>query len=80
MCAIRSHEIPIIFIPCVILVLLLFAAGRLLRALAALVILFMGVVYVVLGPFCPWILRKLFPARAAALDLNGNGNGANNCA
>ncbi|MFA7159356.1 MAG: CDP-alcohol phosphatidyltransferase family protein [Kiritimatiellia bacterium] len=75
----KPTKFPAIFIPCVILVLLLFAAGKYTAPLAALVILFMGVVYVVIGPFFTWITRKLHLSRTIAMNGNGNGLG-NHCA
>ena len=67
----KPTKFPAIFIPCVILVLLLFATSKYTAPVAALIILLMGVIYVVVGPFLPRIMRNLSPSKNT--DTNGNG-------
>ena len=57
---------PVIFIPCVIFVLLLFFKDSIVAPLAALVILLFGVVYVVGGPFIARAMKQ-----RAAVAANG---------
>ncbi len=64
----KPTKFPIIFIPCVVLVLLLFVSSNYTAPLTALVILFFGVLYVVFGPFFPRIMRRLSPST----KTNGN--------
>lgn len=65
----KPTKIPVIFIPCIVLVLLLFFTGTKVATIAALIILVLGVVYVVFGPFFHGIMRHM------AFPKNGNMNG-----
>ena len=55
----KPTKFPSIFIPCVVLVLLLFVTSKYTAPVAALIILLLGVIYVVIGPFFPGIMRRL---------------------
>jgi CDP-diacylglycerol--serine O-phosphatidyltransferase len=59
----------VIFIPCIILVLLLFFTGTKVATAAALIILVLGVIYVVFGPFFAGVVDP------PSLE-NGNANGS----
>jgi len=66
----KPTKFPAIFIPCVVLVLLLFVTSKYTAPLAALVILFLGVLYVVFGPFFSGIMKRLSLSKTA--DTCGN--------
>ena len=61
----KPTKFPAIFIPCVVLVLLLFVTSKYTAPVAALIILLLGVIYVVIGPFFPGIMRRLSPPTKA---------------
>lgn len=65
----KPTKIPAVFILCIILVALLFFTGKLIAPLAALVILLLGVVYVIGGPF-------LVVKKQQAVIKNGNVDGS----
>lgn len=73
----KPTKFPAIFIPCVILVLLLFVTSKYTAPVAALVILLIGMIYVVFGPFFNRIMRNLFPSSTAGVTGNGVEPGKN---
>lgn len=66
----KPTKFPAVFIPCVVLVLLLFVTSNYTAPVAALIILLLGVLYVVIGPFFPGIMKRLSLSRKA--DINDN--------
>lgn len=65
----KPTNIPGVIVPCVVLVLLLFFTGNVIAPLAAILILLMGIVYVIFGPFFFGIMKR--PPPAANGKLNG---------
>jgi len=66
----KPTKFPAVFIPCVVLVLLLFVTSKYTAPVTALIILFLGVIYVVIGPFFPRIMRNL--SLSTKTNINGN--------
>lgn len=66
----KPTKFPAVFIPCVVLVLLLFVTGNYIAPVAALVILLVGVIYVVIGPFFPGMTGRL----SSSIKANINGS------
>jgi len=73
----KPTKFPAIFIPCVVLVLLLFVTSKYTAPVAALIILLLGVIYVVIGPFFPGIMRRLSSSTKA--DVNDSAEQDENC-